>query len=574
MLLVPAFLSLVASSSATFIFPASDALPNPPAATQVGFASNLGSVDLDGSGTLAVVGAAGNADKYLGVATVFARDGAGAWANCSTLGGAGVVAAGSSFGKSLALSADATTLLVGAPGRSPYEGNGTAWVYASSGGGGCSSWSLAQVLLPDDGAVIGAAFGLTVALSADGSVALVSAPNEASNAGAVYLFTRTVAGGRFSQTGKWLGANEGDRFGKLAIALSASGTVALIGAQGVAKFTGAATLMTTTAVGAAWTSTPLVPVVPSSAGDSFGYSVALSADGTAALVGAPNAGATAGYAYAFAASGGGNWSQIGGTLLATDVPWATAQCTPSAFGTTVKLAGGAAFAVVGAPATTCGDATAVGAAYLFAAPDSAAASWRGVANLMPPEARAGASVGRAIAASSSASSAAAALVCIVQDSSSGTAPQCFAARVAAIPPDVGPTAGLGAAQLAGIAAGAIALAAAAAAGVLLWRRKQSRSSVPADAQKSAATGYAHTRSRSSAAERVLDDDDEDGALSASEAAAIGAEAARAIGREPTAAASTAVAGTIGSGNVLRAARVAALRNPVAVAGNSQKLSPP
>ena len=59
--------------AAAFELPASGALPNPPPGTQVNFAASVGSVALDGSGTVAAVGAAGNAATVLGVATVYAQ---------------------------------------------------------------------------------------------------------------------------------------------------------------------------------------------------------------------------------------------------------------------------------------------------------------------------------------------------------------------------------------------------------------------------------------------------------------------------------------------------------------------
>ncbi len=72
-------------------------------------------------------------------------------------------------------------------------------------------------------------FGISVALSASGTTALAGAPSH-SGAGAVYVFT--LRGGTWSQTAKLTASNgaQYDVFGR-SVALSAPGTTALIGAS-------------------------------------------------------------------------------------------------------------------------------------------------------------------------------------------------------------------------------------------------------------------------------------------------------------------------------------------------------
>ena len=82
-------------------------------------------------------------------------------------------------------------------------------------------------------------FGESVAVSAAGTTALVGANQRHSGAGAVYVFT--LRGGTWSQTAE-LTATHGapnDGFG-WAVALSARGSTALVGATGHNTLTGAA----------------------------------------------------------------------------------------------------------------------------------------------------------------------------------------------------------------------------------------------------------------------------------------------------------------------------------------------
>ena len=142
-------------------------------------------------------------------------------------------APGDAFGIAVSLSADGNTALVGAYFRNNQAG--AAYVFARSG----TTWGQQQELTAADGAP-GDAFGVAVALSADGNTALVGA--ECDNCtGAAYVFART--GATWTQQAELTAAddNTSDLFGRLA-ALSTDGDTALIGADGDNNFTGAAYL--------------------------------------------------------------------------------------------------------------------------------------------------------------------------------------------------------------------------------------------------------------------------------------------------------------------------------------------
>jgi len=100
-----------------------------------------------------------------------------------------------SFGRSVTLSSDGSTALIGTPGDDDPNGEdaGSAYVFDGSGG----SWTQQAKLAPDDGDN-GDSFGESVTLSSDGSTALIGAdededPNGSgdelfSGAGSAYVF--------------------------------------------------------------------------------------------------------------------------------------------------------------------------------------------------------------------------------------------------------------------------------------------------------------------------------------------------------------------------------------------------
>lgn len=176
--------------------------------------------------------------------------------------------ANDSFGVSLALSADGSTLAVGAPGEgsnargingdqsnNSMYGAGAVYVFSRSGG----SWSQQAYLKASNtepaairetlglGLVLNAHdFGSSVALSANGNVLSVAAPGETSNAtgingrqddtsarlaGAVYVFARNNATWAQQAYVKASNTEAYDRFGS-SIALSAGGTTLAVGAPG------------------------------------------------------------------------------------------------------------------------------------------------------------------------------------------------------------------------------------------------------------------------------------------------------------------------------------------------------
>ena len=244
-----------------------------------------GSVALNSSGTIALVGAQGK-NYATGAVYVFTRSGS-RWTQRAELTARGGADA---FGQAVALNASGSTALIGAFGASTGSMTGASFVFTGSG----SAWTQQAELTAGDAAP-GDLFG-SVALSASGTTALIGAPGKDGATGAVYVFTRS--GSSWTQqaeiTARDAASNDG--FG-IAVALTTSGGTALIGADGNRGGRGTAYVFTRS--GSKWTQRAEIAARNGADGDFFGSAVVLSAFGKTALVGAMNANRSTGAAYVF-----------------------------------------------------------------------------------------------------------------------------------------------------------------------------------------------------------------------------------------------------------------------------------
>lgn len=264
------------------------------------------------------------------------------------------------LGTAIALSADGTTLAVGAfledSNAVGVDGNqadesvldsGAVYIFVRVGSG----WAQQAYLKASNTGTSGDEFGAALALSADGNTLAVGAHNEDSNgvgvngeqgndvaedSGAVYVFTR--AGSTWTQQAyvKASNTSPSSDFGG-AVALSGDGNTLVVGAR---DEDGAATGIngnqadrSATSSGAAysfarsggvWTQTAYLKASNTNASDAFGRALALSADGSTLAVGASsedsaatgingdqtdNSISNSGAVYVFSRSGGGQWAQ-------------------------------------------------------------------------------------------------------------------------------------------------------------------------------------------------------------------------------------------------------------------------
>ncbi|HXB65535.1 MAG TPA: hypothetical protein VNV42_11745 [Solirubrobacteraceae bacterium] len=277
------------------------------------------------------------------------------------------------FGYSVALSADGDTALIGGPGDNGGAANnggvGAVWVFTRSG----STWTQQGEKLTGTGENGKGEFGKSVVLSADGDTALIGGPADNGGTGAAWVFTRS--GSTWTQQGEKLtgtGENGKGEFGT-SVALSEDGDTALIG--GPADNGGAGAAWVFTRSGSTWTQQgeKLVGDCTSSCANEgtgetgegmFGTVAALSADGDTALIGGPADNGGAGAAWVFTRSGS-TWSQQGeklvGDCTSSCAHEGTGETGEGKFATSVALAEDGDTALIGGP----GDNDDAGAAWVF-----------------------------------------------------------------------------------------------------------------------------------------------------------------------------------------------------------------
>jgi len=312
------------------------------------------SVSLSSDGNTAIAGAdqedaGGNS---AGAAYVFVRSGV-VWSEQQKLT-ASDAEESDYFGMSVSLSSDGNTALVGAA----YEaGTGSAYVFVRSGG----VWSQQQKLTASD-AQYADLFGRSVSLSSDGNTALVGAYYEdagGSMAGASYIFVRSGVVWSEQQKLTASDAEADDAFG-YSVSLSGDGNTAIVGAfeeDAGGGNAGAAYIFVRN--GVVWSQQQKLTASDAEADDYFGYSVSVSSDGNTSLVGAyceDAGGIYAGAAYVFVRSGG-LWSQQQ-KLVASD------PAASDFFGNSVSVSSDGNTSLVGAYADSAGGSDA-GAAYIF-----------------------------------------------------------------------------------------------------------------------------------------------------------------------------------------------------------------
>jgi hypothetical protein len=305
------------------------------------------SVALSEDGETALIGAPRDSGEA-GAAWVYVRSGS-TWTQQAKLTG-GEERGAARFGRSVALSADGDTALVGG---SNDGGVGAVWVYVRSG----STWTQQAKLAGGD--EIGSGwFGWSVALSADGDTALVGGFVDHSDAGAAWVFARS--GSTWSQQGAKLTGSEESGAGELgwSVALSGDGKRALIGGHADAGGTGAAWVFVPPSVGSTWVQqgAKLTGGEESGAGE-FGQSVALSQSGETALIGGRGDHAGQGAAWVFVPpSVGSTWVQQGAKLTGGE------ESGAGEFGQSVALSQSGETALIGGR----GDGEDLGAAWMFA----------------------------------------------------------------------------------------------------------------------------------------------------------------------------------------------------------------
>jgi hypothetical protein len=307
-----------------------------------------GAVALSGNGDEALIGAP-RANSDQGAAWIFTRDGSSGFTPSAELTSPEPVAAGH-FGRSVALSYSGETALVGAPGE--LKSNGRAWVFTGAG----PSWAVSAPLAGagEQGA---GHLGRSVALSGNGEVALVGAPVDDAGVGAAWVFGR--AGAVWLEQGPELTITGSDeerqeaRFGH-SVALDEEGNVALVGANDYKGGQGA--VWTFSRSGGEWSEQAPKLEGASASVEELGNSLALSASGDTAVLGAPNYQELRGAAWLYVRTGSA-W----GSPLRRLERGSLSHQRKSRFGYSVSISADAETVLVGGPT----EQNKEGAAWVF-----------------------------------------------------------------------------------------------------------------------------------------------------------------------------------------------------------------
>ncbi len=288
------------------------------------------------------------------------------------------------LGVSVAVSADGSTIVAGVRGKKVgnIAAQGAAYVFVRPAAG-WSSVTQAAVLTASDGAAFDQ-LGYAIAISGDGST-VVAGPFQKqigsnANQGAAYVFVKPAAGWTSAtQTARLTasGGAAGDYLGE-SLAVSADGSSVVAGAYlrtvSSRLAQGAAYVFVKPASG--WVNGTEAATLTASDGasnDYFGYSVAVSGDGSTVAVGAdgkdiggnPNQGGV--YLFVEPASGWANATETA-AMVATD------GTAGGLLGWSIAISGDGSTVAAGARGTEVGPNVNQGKAYVFVRP---ASGWMG-----------------------------------------------------------------------------------------------------------------------------------------------------------------------------------------------------
>jgi len=251
------------------------------------------SVSISGDGSYAIVGAYGEdtGGSFAGAAYIFKRTNS-SWAQQAKIQ-ASDKQANDLYGEAVAISSDGSYAVVGAPTEDNYKGS--AYIYKRTD----SSWAQqAKIQASDKTYLYG--FGRAVAISSDGSYLIVGSSGEdtiAENSGAVYIFKRTDSSWAQQAKIKASDPERLDTFGA-AVSISGDGSYAIAGSSGDdtgGDSAGAAYILKRT--NSSW-SQQKIQASDKQAIDIYGHSVSISEDSSYIIVGASNEGSS-GAAYTY-----------------------------------------------------------------------------------------------------------------------------------------------------------------------------------------------------------------------------------------------------------------------------------
>jgi len=261
------------------------------------------------------------------------------------------------FSRSASISGDGSYAIAGAsgddgPAGTPQPNYGAAYIFSRSG----STWTFqSKITAPDAGLNNG--FGWSVSISSDGSYAIATATGNDAYRGSGYIYVRSGSTWTFQSKITAPDRVPSDRFGS-SVSISGDGSYALVGAYGDDSFAGSAYIFRRS--GTSWIYQSKITAPERAPDDQFGFSVAISSDGSYAISSMfgddgpggptyPNYGS----AYIFSRSGS-TWT-LQKKITAPDA------YSNDSFGYSASISGDGSYAIAGA----WGKAGYRGAAYIW-----------------------------------------------------------------------------------------------------------------------------------------------------------------------------------------------------------------
>jgi hypothetical protein len=298
------------------------------------------SVAMSADGTTALVGAPGGRLSR-GAAYVFHVSDAGSWSSSDTPIAVLRTKTGRSFGSGVALSPDGTTAFIGAAGGARHSGPIDVF-HVSAEDAWASSSTPTAALRVNDGSHV---FGDTLAVSADGTTLIAGGAlySGCCVTSAAYVFNVPSESAWVSSstpTATLTNATQSPSpyMRQIAVAISGDGMTALVSDWDDGGH-GKAYLFHVSAENAWTTSSTPTAILSETGGILLGYSLALSGDGTVAFLGHPGTDVEKGAVEVYVIAGGAAWQSTS---------------TPSA---TLTDAGAPAYALLGAEAAVSPDGT-------------------------------------------------------------------------------------------------------------------------------------------------------------------------------------------------------------------------
>ncbi len=291
------------------------------------------SVATSADGSTVAIGAPNNS-AYAGQVRVYSWNGSTWIQRGGDIDGG---AAGDYSGFSVAMSADGTTVAIGAPYNDSNGSNaGQVRVYSWNG----STWT--QQGIDIDGEAAGDYSGFFVAMSADGSTVAIGAPFNGGSAGQVRVYSWSAS--TWIQRGGDIDGEAPGDYSGYSVALSEYGTTVAIGApanDGTATSAGQVRVY-------AWNGSTWIQrggdIDGEAIYDQSGYSVAMSADGTTVAIGAP---ANSGGGYSAGQVRVYTWNSTAWTQRGGDID---GEAAIDQSGYSVAMSAGGSTVAIGAPA--------------------------------------------------------------------------------------------------------------------------------------------------------------------------------------------------------------------------------